>query len=643
MQKISIIVPVYNVEPFLRKCVKSLTAQTYTNLEIILIDDGSPDNSGRICDDLAADDSRIRVIHTENQGVSAARNTGLDHATGDFITFVDPDDYASPDMIEYLYSAMAEHSACMVSCDFYRLQKGKIKNPPHRYIMELDGIDAIKETILRAQNHMWGRLFKRELWKNRRFEKGRKLGEDLVALYKVFEACNKIILLPEPKYYYRIHANGVTSTKTVENFFWIIDSRIQRHNDLEKYPQFKEDLVKNMLGKCYASIRAIYKNRKDIYHYPEITTRIKQFFKENWNYIQAMDSVNRLNLTRLEYFLDFSTLKLYKAYHLNRLAIILRKMKKRHRQRIKKLHKRMVRFFFKNLSKERPLMVDISEFSKNDLIKLQKLRLAQLDLLDELVRVCKKHNLSYYLYGGTLLGAVRHGGFIPWDDDIDLAMPRADFDKLGEIAAAELGERFFYQSCYIEKDFPYLFSKIRLNNTHVEEPYMREWNIHKGIYIDIMPLDTFPPNEKRGLRWLEKLIWLNKIQARDRPITLRPNKQITHKIYRLFPKEVTYNKIKRLIIKMNSYKNQSQKLCSPASHYRPIKKLVFQKDWFAANVTIAFEDREYNTFSGWNEYLIQVYGEKYMQLPPPEKRVNHFSFFDVKFDESEEISLGNKE
>ena len=103
-EKISIIVPIYNVEPLLRRCIDSLLKQTYENLEIILIDDESPDNCGKIIDAYAKMDNRIKVIHQKNAGVCAARNAGLRIATGDYIGFIDPDDWATPDMFEYLYN-----------------------------------------------------------------------------------------------------------------------------------------------------------------------------------------------------------------------------------------------------------------------------------------------------------------------------------------------------------------------------------------------------------------------------------------------------------------------------------------------------------------------------------------------------------
>ena len=117
--KISVIVPVYKVEKYLPECIESVLAQTFTDFELILVDDGSPDNSGKICDDYATRDSRIRVFHKENGGVSSARNLGLDNARGEWIGFVDPDDWIEPDMYEQMYLAGTENNADFVWCDFW--------------------------------------------------------------------------------------------------------------------------------------------------------------------------------------------------------------------------------------------------------------------------------------------------------------------------------------------------------------------------------------------------------------------------------------------------------------------------------------------------------------------------------------------
>ena len=125
--KISVIVAVYKAEAYLHRCVDSLLAQTFQNFEILLVDDGSPDNSGKICDDYAKQDARIRVFHKENGGVSSARQCGIDHAKGEYTTHVDPDDWVEPTMLEDLYRKANEEDADMVLSDFYLEYRDNIK------------------------------------------------------------------------------------------------------------------------------------------------------------------------------------------------------------------------------------------------------------------------------------------------------------------------------------------------------------------------------------------------------------------------------------------------------------------------------------------------------------------------------------
>ncbi len=125
MCEISIIVPVYKVEPYLRKCVDSILAQTFTDFEVILVDDGSPDNSGKICDEYASKDSRVRVIHKENGGLSSARNAGIDVARGKYLGFVDSDDYIEKDMYELLYDNIVKEQADLSICGIYDIYAGK--------------------------------------------------------------------------------------------------------------------------------------------------------------------------------------------------------------------------------------------------------------------------------------------------------------------------------------------------------------------------------------------------------------------------------------------------------------------------------------------------------------------------------------
>ena len=159
---ISIIVPVYDVEPYLRKCIDSILIQSYRDLEIILVDDGSPDNCGAICDEYAEKDKRIKVIHKKNGGLSDARNAGLDIATGEYIGFVDSDDWVMPDMYEYLYKAVKEYDADMSVCGYYDYWGKTISGRYCQDIQVYKGQEGIKALLdLKFGNYVWNKLYKR--------------------------------------------------------------------------------------------------------------------------------------------------------------------------------------------------------------------------------------------------------------------------------------------------------------------------------------------------------------------------------------------------------------------------------------------------------------------------------------------------
>lgn len=215
---VSIIVPVYKVEEFLlRRCIESLTAQSHGNIEIILIDDGSPDNSGNICDEYAAADNRIKVIHTENGGVSSARNKGLDISSGDFITFVDSDDYVTKDYVKNLYETLIKNSADCSICSLNTFSD--ISGAPEsavRYETKLfdlaealDNMFYMKHIFDGADiNAVAGTLYKRELIQGLRFNENVKIGEDFVFKFSAFVRASFICVHSLQDYCYYIHQNS---------------------------------------------------------------------------------------------------------------------------------------------------------------------------------------------------------------------------------------------------------------------------------------------------------------------------------------------------------------------------------------------------------------------------------------------------
>lgn len=219
MKTVSIIVPIYNVEDYLARCVDSIIIQTYPALEIILVDDGSPDGCGAVCDKYAAQDERIRVIHKKNGGLSDARNAGLDIASGEFVFFVDSDDWIAPDTIEVLMSHMedsvdivAGSSVDVAVIDGEVLHK--CYSVPLGEKLVMDRRAAMKDNLLGGWA-AWNKLYRRNLWTGLRFPVGR-INEDEAVLLHVLHCCNCVIQVGHPTYYYFLRQNSITTASFSE-------------------------------------------------------------------------------------------------------------------------------------------------------------------------------------------------------------------------------------------------------------------------------------------------------------------------------------------------------------------------------------------------------------------------------------------
>lgn len=227
MPKISIIVPVYRVEPYLERCVESILAQTYHDFELILVDDGSPDNCGTICDAFAKRDSRVRVIHKENGGLSSARNSGLDIALGDYIGFVDSDDWVTNDMFEYLLN-MIEENDCDISSVSYVLTNGtsNFKQPPIE-IKLYEGIESLRYYLQEGMSKriadypVWIKLYKKELFDDLRFPRG-QLFEDGATNFILLQKAKRYIKSNKIAYFYFQDGTSITRGGFKEKDFDIL-------------------------------------------------------------------------------------------------------------------------------------------------------------------------------------------------------------------------------------------------------------------------------------------------------------------------------------------------------------------------------------------------------------------------------------
>jgi len=280
---VSVIVPIYKVEEYLEDCIESIINQTYKNIEIILVDDGSPDNCGKMCDEYALKDERIKVIHKENGGLSSARNAGLDIARGEYISFIDSDDYISKNFIKNLMKVMTEYNVEVAQCDFTRkildLNENEFINKDEVKILNKD--EAMYN--LNILNHgkyviACNKLYKKDLFEKIRFPKG-KINEDTYVTYKIFYETEKnIAILNQKLYFYRERNNSIMTNKF----------SIKNYDALEGYKS-QVDFFKEKKQKKYRenALWVYQKHLKDFWYKTEenITnkkqTHLKQLLKES--------------------------------------------------------------------------------------------------------------------------------------------------------------------------------------------------------------------------------------------------------------------------------------------------------------------------------------------------------------------------
>lgn len=237
MAEISIVVPVYNVEKYLEKCLDSIIKQTFIDVEILLIDDGSTDNSLKICKNYAEKDDRIRVIHQINQGLSAARNTGIENAKGKYIGFIDSDDYIDEDMYEYLYNQITNQDADIAVCGIYNEYADIIRRayPQDEYIVatQKEAMSMVLEANKISVNAV-NKLYKREIFKDLRYPVG-KLSEDAHLILEILLQANRIVISTTPKYHYVHRENSITTAPYTQKDLSVIEAYVNNKKLIEKY------------------------------------------------------------------------------------------------------------------------------------------------------------------------------------------------------------------------------------------------------------------------------------------------------------------------------------------------------------------------------------------------------------------------
>lgn len=300
--EISIIVPVYKVEAYLRKCVDSILAQTFQDFELILVDDGSPDSCPAICDEYEHKDIRVRVLHKPNGGLSDARNAGLAVARGRYVGFIDSDDWISEDMFELLYQAIKEHDADIaVSCHYTVTDNQPTRMNDFGRTAVLNQFQAIGEILKdrEIKSYAWDKLYKTELFTNNDilYPVGFNY-EDIYATYQLFMHASKVVLVNEPTYYYLRRDSGITGSTSLRNLEHKFDAVTERHAQLKR--KYYHSISQSIWDQ---SVNNILLEGMDLYNYilretqlslcKDQAQKVQRFISENFRRILLSKEIEK--------------------------------------------------------------------------------------------------------------------------------------------------------------------------------------------------------------------------------------------------------------------------------------------------------------------------------------------------------------
>lgn len=313
MPEISIIVPVYQVEQYLEKCVDSILNQTFSDFELILVDDGSKDRSPEICEEYAKRDTRVKVIHKENGGLSDARNAGLEIATGKYIGFVDSDDYIAADMYEMLYQNLQTYQADMAAVEMMDIYEGRAIKKKYEQPLEVFDQKAAIQAVLDGRAlyaYATNKLYKKELFQTVRYPVGKTV-EDAYIIIDLLVQCQKIVVINQQKYFYLRRLDSITGQQFSKKNFDVIEAW---QKNKQKVDPLYPDLEKNSLRRlCWAYFYVLDKivasnhSLKD-----EKTLEIIDYLKQHAVFIKQYPGFTKAR--RLSFYALMVNIRFYKLF-----------------------------------------------------------------------------------------------------------------------------------------------------------------------------------------------------------------------------------------------------------------------------------------------------------------------------------------
>lgn len=574
------------MEKYLPKCLESLIKQTLKDIEIICVNDGSMDNSLTILKEFASKDSRIRIINNQHQGVAKTRNTGIEQSTGEYIGFVDSDDYIDIDFFEKLYNSATKSNSDIAIASILK-HKNFFNIYNAKYTKEEIAI-TIQDKIKLCEDkkhfffYAWNKIYHSGFIKenNIKFSEG-QIYEDVMFAIKALYYSNKIISVYGTKYHYIEHENSLTKYK-------------------DKTGEKEQDLIK-----AYSELQE-FCNSKNI----EIPERLNYYTKENFGFILNLYKGKYQSKIQLFNIFTIATISNYSETR-NLITILGFKIKIAKREIAKERQENV----FYQYKKDK---IDITKVPPTQGL-LRDIQLANLALLKELAYVCEKNNFKYILDAGTLLGAVRHSRFIPWDDDIDILMFREDYEKIVSAFKNTTRNSDIYAEYHRDKDTnSQYFIKIK----HKKCPFLG---------VDIFPLDSYG----KHLSPKEQLIATNKICD----ILKHLKKEIDPNISNKETKTILTKTMKEKILLSSA--NENGDFVYGVDFAHKLKNWFLDRDIVLPLRKIQFEDSAYTTVNKPKEFLKNIYGD-YMKYPKKMK-ILHYSYKNLASEQLETIKkLGEK-
>lgn len=574
------------MEKYLPKCLESLIKQTLKDIEIICVNDGSMDNSLAILKEFASKDSRIRIIDNQHQGVAKTRNTGIKQSTGEYIGFVDSDDYIDIDFFEKLYNSATKSNSDIAIASILK-HKNFFNIYNAKYTKEETAI-TIQDKIKLCEDkkhfffYAWNKIYHSGFIKenNIKFSEG-QIYEDVMFAIKALYYSNKIISVYGTKYHYIEHENSLTKYK-------------------DKTGEKEHDLIK-----AYSELQE-FCNSKNI----EIPERLNYYTKENFGFILNLYKGKYQSKIQLFNIFTIATISNYSETR-NLITILGFKIKIAKREIAKERQENV----FYQYKKDK---IDITKVPPAQGL-LRDIQLANLALLKELAYVCEKNNFKYILDAGTLLGAMRHSRFIPWDDDIDILMFREDYEKIVSAFKNTTRDSDIYAEYHRDKDTnSQYFIKIK----HKKCPFLG---------VDIFPLDSYG----KHLSLKEQLKATNKICK----ILKHLKKEIDPNISNKETKTILTKTMKENILISSA--NENGDFVYGVDFAHKLKNWFLDRDIVLPLRKIQFEDSKYTTVNKPKEFLKNIYGD-YMKYPKKMK-ILHYSYKNLTSEQLEAIKkLGEK-